>query len=474
MFFYKLIDLRKYFYFLSLITAIVLCGWYLALGLTKQRLQLEAVNKLNSNEQKISTFTWDFVDFRSDIVAPYQKYWSQDKPGIVAKKQVNPELSLNFSGEFINTLHHNQLHIKGTQPFSGTVILQITSGFDDPNFYYSEVINLTGSEVVVDLKKPWKPSSPSQTKKEVNWEESLRHISSLVLYFKNPDQALHIESISLNHNETVQKKQYMVNCQAEILSENLPDERHLNIFTIAESCFFPSNYLWLNHTLQKRYAESVIKVNDWHNESDIHKVNKSYSHLWKINTTLYVFIISAFIVMALFTRTYRQDNNAKNSDTVTFLKRLAVMIGYKMIRPYHFVINYLWVLIPTGLMLLILSWFKWPDVKTFDMLPMYFLWALLQQFILVNIFADYIFYQRLRNRLFASVLAALVFALIHLPSVTLMLVTFFAGCFWAYAGLLFRRLLPLALSHALLALMFYFVVPDQFLYSAKVLQWYWE
>ncbi len=455
---------------------ILFCGWWLALDLTKQRLQLEAASKLNNIEKHLSAFSWDFINFEGDIVSPYQKYWSKDNVSIVAGKQTNPILSLNFSGELINPLHHDQLLIKSSLPLSGTVVLQITTEVNGPNFYYSQPIKLHGTEVIVDLKKSWKTSSNSSTSTstKVNWDESLKNVSSLVLYFKNPDQALYIESVSLAYGDLIQKKAYKINCQGKVLYAKEPNEKDLNVFTINENCFFSSNYLWLNHVLQTRYAESIVKVNDWRNTSDVHKINKSYSHVWSINIKLYLFIICALIIVAIFTHSYRQDNNKNNSGTVAILKKLGWMLGYKMIRPYHFAINYLWVLLPTGFILFILSWFKWPDLNTFSMLPMYFLWALVQQFILVNIFADQIFYQRLHNRFFASIFAALVFSLIHLPSVTLMLATFLAGCFWAYAGLLFKRLLPLALSHALLALMFYSVISDQYLYSAKVLQWYWE
>jgi hypothetical protein len=105
---------------------------------------------------------------------------------------------------------------------------------------------------------------------------------------------------------------------------------------------------------------------------------------------------------------------------------------------------------------------------------MYFLWAIFQQFILGYVLAERIFYARTDNRLVASLLAAAVFAIFHMPSVVLMMVTFIAGGFWAYAWLVFKRFIPLAISHSLLALMFYYVTSNNFLYSAKVLQWYWE
>jgi membrane protease YdiL (CAAX protease family) len=79
---------------------------------------------------------------------------------------------------------------------------------------------------------------------------------------------------------------------------------------------------------------------------------------------------------------------------------------------------------------------------------LYFPWALLQQYI----FQFYLFGRWLRvvPLTLAVALTASSFAAVHFPRWPVMAVTLVAGAAWALAYLRWRRLLPLALSHALL------------------------
>lgn len=79
---------------------------------------------------------------------------------------------------------------------------------------------------------------------------------------------------------------------------------------------------------------------------------------------------------------------------------------------------------------------------------LYLPWALLQQYI----FQFYLFGRWLRvvPPPVAIALTAVSFAAVHFPRWPVMAVTLVAGAVWAFAYLRWRRLLPLALSHALL------------------------
>ena len=79
---------------------------------------------------------------------------------------------------------------------------------------------------------------------------------------------------------------------------------------------------------------------------------------------------------------------------------------------------------------------------------LYLPWALLQQFI----FQFYLFprWLRLVPVPVAVALTALAFAAVHFPRWPVMLVTFVAGTVWALLYYRYRRLLPLAASHAVL------------------------
>jgi len=68
----------------------------------------------------------------------------------------------------------------------------------------------------------------------------------------------------------------------------------------------------------------------------------------------------------------------------------------------------------------------------------------------------------------AVYLSALGFALLHTPNPTLMLATFIGGLCWCSIWLRYRALLPLALSHAISALLLSSLLPADILHSAEV------
>jgi hypothetical protein len=97
----------------------------------------------------------------------------------------------------------------------------------------------------------------------------------------------------------------------------------------------------------------------------------------------------------------------------------------------------------------------------------YPLWALLQQWILMRAIAPRM-RQVWRSDASAAIAAGALFGLLHLPNLSLMLLTFLAGIAWAWLGLRQRALLPLAVSHAALGLTLFAVVPPWLVRSAEV------
>jgi len=234
----------------------------------------------------------------------------------------------------------------------------------------------------------------------------------------------------------------------------------------------------LNNQVKKTYPGSLLLLDGtelWQNPS-IHKINKSYTNNVLLNSILYGFVVLFIVIIVLITKVF--DHQQQVTEAESWYKWLAKQLLFKGVKksiaPYHLLLNYSVVLIPSILVLLALTLVKTPSADVFQLLPMYFVWAIFQQFILGYVLAQRVFYNRTQNRLLSSLLAAAVFSLLHIPSFHLMLVTFVAGGLWAYAWLVFKRFIPLAISHSVLALMYYYVVSDRFLYSAKTFQWFWE
>lgn len=457
---------------------LLLLSGFVSLELTKQRVQLETENKLLNITNKQSPFVWNFVEFKGDIVGSFQHFWREINSigQIIALKGSNPQLSLNFSGDVINSNAHNELIIKSQSVKPFKLKIQFKSNIDDDVFWYSNVIPISNSQQIINLDRLWLGVADDGSKPQKGtWGDEKHKVSSIVLHFINSQSDLIIDEISLPFTgDNLDVTYYEINCNGNVLSE--VDTRGINIFKLQEDCWFSSNYMWLKRIVQNKYPESLLKINSLSLKLDAtgHKVNQVYTNIYKLNSLLFLLLLIVLIVALVIRKKHTHAVIQEQSWYKWLGKQLLFKGVSKVVSPYHVAINYAVVLIPTTLIIIILLIFKSPTSLDFQVLPLYFLWALFQQCILGYVLAQRVFYNHTNNRLVSSILAGLVFSTLHMPSTTLMLVTFIAGCFWAYSWLIFKRLLPLALSHAVLALIFYHVITDKYNYSAKVFHLFWE
>jgi len=98
----------------------------------------------------------------------------------------------------------------------------------------------------------------------------------------------------------------------------------------------------------------------------------------------------------------------------------------------------------------------------------YLIWAIIQQLIIGPFVATRLHRQCGLSSMESALLAGLVFSLLHFPNPALMLITAFAGTLWAWLWLRYRLLLPLAISHALLALSLFAWADSWWLTSGRV------
>ncbi|MCF6288682.1 MAG: CPBP family intramembrane metalloprotease [Proteobacteria bacterium] len=470
--------------------------------LTKQRVQLESSNKLQNIQSNVSPYIWNFDSFTSDIVQPFQSFWvkqereQEDKHQIVSTTS-NPQLSLNFSGEVLNTFHHSQLIIHSSEDLTGTLSIQAKADLFSDDFYYIYDVALTGKSVSINLNQAWKGlNSDSKNISDFYWNKSANKVSSFVLQFKG-EKVIAIESVEIPFSQDYKnnydqyyknKSDYTISCDGSIAQDGVPKHNEYNAFVLKQNCWLPSNYMWLKNTLNITYPGSVLLLDGvdlWLGISS-HKVNKSYTGIWVLNSVLYLFVVLYLMIVAVIVKKMSFKQEAIKQEPVKqelvqkekwykwLVKQMLLKGVKKPIGPYHLILNYAVILVPSLFVLLFMAFIKMPTLEAFKLLPMYFIWAIIQQFVLGYVLAQRIFYSRTQNRLLSSILAAAVFSLLHIPSFHLMIVTFVVGVLWAYAWLLFKRFIPLAISHAVLALMYYYVMSDRFLYSAKTFQWFWE
>lgn len=96
-----------------------------------------------------------------------------------------------------------------------------------------------------------------------------------------------------------------------------------------------------------------------------------------------------------------------------------------------------------------------------------FLAALGQQFAL-QLFLWPVCFELTRGRVSAAVAAASIFGLIHLPSPTLVAITFLAGVIWIALYQWSGRIAPLVLSHMVLAILAHGALPERLTYDLRV------
>ncbi len=99
---------------------------------------------------------------------------------------------------------------------------------------------------------------------------------------------------------------------------------------------------------------------------------------------------------------------------------------------------------------------------------MYLTWAIFQQIVIGPVLAQNFHQGCHLSTSESAALTGLVFALLHFPNPMLMLVTAIAGAIWAGLWLKYQLLLPLAISHALLALAFFSFTGQWWLASGRV------
>ena len=451
---------KKTLYLLA-ITCLFLLAWIVVLELTQQRVQLEGENKLANFKENRSPFVWTFDSFTTDVVSPYQKFWQVQKNNsdIVAKINSNPILSLNFSGEKVNTGQYNKLKLNSHFSINANLVLQIKISHEDDVLYYSEPIVLSSKKQTIDLDRNWiGVGNGDKNIKGFKWGKE--GISSLVLQFSNPENRLNISSVELLPSANSKELESIsIDCKGQFDTNLKVDATNRMLFILKQTCWLPSNYMWLKDFVGNYFPGSVLILSNKEllvNATN-HMVNRDYSKIVLLNVVLYLFVfVFLFVVYLLVMKNKQTKKIVGSNNNYSWAKSYSIIIGVSLS------------------LILIMSIYKTPDFLTFKMFPMYFIWALFQQFILCYLLAEKVFYKITNNKGLSSLYATTIFSLFHLPSITLAFVTFIAGFFWSYAWLKYRRMFPLALSHTVLALMFYYVISERLLYSARIFQWFWQ
>lgn len=102
---------------------------------------------------------------------------------------------------------------------------------------------------------------------------------------------------------------------------------------------------------------------------------------------------------------------------------------------------------------------KW-SVHVFFVLLVYPIWGLIQQFLVMSLFAGNIkdlSIKYIGNKLII-VLTSIMFSIVHYPSMNLMIATFLMALIYSTLFLRYRNIIPLGLFHGVIGGLFYYVI----------------
>ena len=410
--------------------------------------------------------TWP-LDQWDEVVSSFQADWQLADSGLRSQSQ-QPAISLVFNQQLIDPQIHQQLNLNWT--LDGQVGLDAVVKIEFSNqqqqwFFESPEIPLSAFNEPLDLNQySWQLKRPAHQQAptmQMDWQ-ALGTLDGLVLrfYFAQPRQLTLSDIAVLQTQEQAWDASQSVDCTA----------------------VYEQPWLCLV-TNQIRY-----KVKHWSLSQPIQALQLTSLLPWSAWWVLLGSMVALLLSLRLLA-------GHVNHGTAYFILTLyGITVWLHMGWVVHWSNGLLWLVLVLafGLFWLHRQWFlrpaqvAWPvwigtavvflamwlnsvpEDRWWLALPQYLLWACWQQLLLGPVVADFF-----KNRLAAptwliAVLVGVMFSMVHAPNHSLMLATLLAGVCWSYSWMRYQNIYANAISHALLALMFYQFMPTDWLGSARI------
>ncbi|MCX7554537.1 CPBP family intramembrane metalloprotease [Marinicella sp. S1101] len=397
----------------------------------------------------------------SDVVKSFQKHWRTSDKGLLATS-ANPELSLQLNGFVVNTAIHTELEIDTNM--REDMVTQYRLEFSDQLkqiFYDSGPLLLEGMNHTVDLNEiDWQVKQPSTdattTSAVMQWQQ-IGTANALVIRFIGVDtegfelRGIHlIQSIksAANPVSTVCDTGWSVSCViSNVLRHETDNEIQQNGFIVTSYQAISGYPAWVWLLAAWLTAMFVLRLCQVQSFAVYAWVNAVFVFIWLIHQHWFVDwepylrwpLLLAFAVLLLLYR--------------------GILIRPKSLAAPVWLVS---LAVATLMLVLMPSW------SFINEVPFYFAWAIIQQLLLGPVFCNQLVKHFRGSHALTAVFVGVIFSIIHAPNHTLMMVTLVAGFAWSYAWLKYENIYANAFSHALLALLFYQLVPPQWLVSAKI------
>jgi membrane protease YdiL (CAAX protease family) len=428
-----------------------------------KNLNVENQIRFDRIQQNQLNYGWQFNSF-DEVVDSFKSDWSLHDDGILSfSDQV--ELSLELKGDWIYPTYQQMLKWDfsiDSKVNNDAVVLLELSDQEQGVFYYSPELPLSDHSSQIDLNSfAWhKKTAVNQQTSDTtyNWHQ-LPALNALVIRFYFSDKTKFIiHSVGIQQTEKPEVETLKLNrCQPAMIG-----------------CLNTNHLVSLNQEENKQKALPTI---------EFFVLTDSSSFWWLLLAACAllfgIYLICGrfkpgllFLVMGVFGFIIIMSQPLV-LNTGQYLKWPLLIFAGALFwysreclkKPNHAATS-LWIgsIIIASLLLLLTGW----SSELIWQLPGYFIWALLQQLLLGPVVTDYLFKRLQENCTATAVVSGLLFSVIHTPNHTLMLATFVGGIVWSYAWIKYKNIYANAFSHAVLALVFYQVMPSDWLGSARI------
>lgn len=417
------------------------------------------LNHTNSTiTSKLQTGEYDFVIEKvatDHVISSFAQQWVGDQSGLKPLNQ-NPEISIDLKDFKIIPTAHDELVISLKTKNNPDGRFKIEVSNQSSFLYYdskelplnvlSKPINLSGLDWTEN------PVNNSKQANAASWNE-LGALDGLVIRFYDISlDAFFIQNIAIYHKPfKINLKQLNGSDSQFLLTNSL---RSMNA-TLLNSLGFSS----LQAMTISELPVWVLLIAAWLTALFV---------MYLQNASM----IRSYVLVSLVFGAITMVHQEWVAELEQYIKWPLLILVFGTVFAYRSVLtqvkdraSMVWVV---SLLLALVLFLLNRKIEFVTSLPMYFIWAYVQQLLLGPLFSEYLYKHLKVTQWQCAALVGVLFSAIHAPNHILMIATLIGGVAWSYSWLKYKNIYANAFSHALLALLFYQAMPEILLNSARI------
>lgn len=432
---------------------------YFAVKLNQENQTTIELIESGQHDFKIELMTVD------NVIKSFHHHWRQVSGGLIAQSD-RPEVSIELNGFVITPAIHTSMRVDASvnQSVNPGVFKIEFSNQTDQLYYDSNEISLNQLSGAIDLHDlQWTLNDLKDTKNvktPIMWS-AVGAIDAWVIRF----YPVHMDRVNLTAVSVMQTAPKAIPAEQRVSCADAESDLSL--------CLVNNNMRYFNHhaTYQSGFDavtfDRYVSLTPW----------LLVCLAWALMLLLLLFVAKPdsmvyLMVSAVFVTVILLHQNWMNAyfDVFSWLLIPVLLILFWLQRnllfsPRSYALP-VWVI---SALVVLVYWTQIHFNTDFIAdLPKYFLWASVQQLLIGPVLSSALKQRLKTSNWITACTVGVLFSTIHTPNHVLMLATLFGGVVWSYTWLRYENIYANAFSHALLALVFYQVIPEAWLGSARI------